>query len=129
MAVTNFQESDFPEGEKAEEQHNPPREDNKSLEKEIENALRNRGGGDEFAKEFGSKVDDANKKLNEEISRTETPLDEQKAPKTSNRKADAEKKAAEKKADEIVEAAVSGDDEKPAARKTAAKKSGDKPTS
>lgn len=127
MAVTNFRESDFPEGDKVEEQHNPPREDNKILDKEIEHALRDRNAGNKFAKEFGSKVDDANKKLNEEISRTEKPLDEQKAPKSSNRKSDADKKAAEKKADEIAADAVS--DEKPAARKTSAKKSDDKPTS
>ncbi len=120
MAVTNFQESDFPEGKKADEQHNPPREDNKILAKEIENAIRNRGGGDEFADDFASKVDDANKKLNEEISRTETPLDEQKAPKTASRKADATK-AAEKKADEIATEAV----EKKASR---AKKTEGKPT-
>lgn len=79
MAVTNFRNSDFPKGKKnAEETHNAPREDNKILAKEVDNAVRDPKEGEKFAKDFGKKVEAADKKLNEEISRTETPLDEQK---------------------------------------------------
>ena len=82
MAVTNFRASDFPKGKKgAEETHNEPREDNKILAGEVDHAVRDSKEGEKFAKDFAKKVDESNKTLNEEISRTETPLDEQKAPK------------------------------------------------
>lgn len=96
MAITNFRASDFPKGKKgAEETHNDPREDNKILAKSLDNAVRDPKEGEKFAKEFAKKVDEADKKLNEEISRTETPLDEQK---TEEKKAPARKSSVKKSA-------------------------------
>lgn len=113
MAVKNFRASDFPGGKKSKEQNNPPREDNKILQGEIDHAVRDENEGEKFVKEFGKKVDEADKKLNEEISHTEAPLDEQEAPKRT-RKAPAAKKAAaaEKHIEDEVSKATLQDDNK-----------------
>lgn len=144
MAVTNFTEKDFPKGEKVDEQHNEPREDNKILAKEIEHAVRDENEGDNYAKDFAERVNDANAKLQAEIENSVKP-DAAKKFQAEVRK---EAKAAEEAkttVDELASAATGVSDEeaksedeakaeekKPAARKTAAKKtaakSDDKPT-
>ncbi len=95
MAVTIFRASDFPKGKKgAEETHNAPREDNKILATSLDNAVRDGKEGEKFAKDFAKKVDEADKTLNEEISRTEVPLDEQEA--ASEKKAPTRKSSVKK---------------------------------
>lgn len=93
MAVTNFRAEDFPSGKKADGQTGAAREDNKILDVEVEHAVRDPKEGEKFAKEFAAKVDEAEKTLNEEISRTEVPLDEQPEP-PKRRKTTAATKAA-----------------------------------
>ena len=81
MAVTNFRASDFPKGKKRKEGKNTEREDNKILDSELEKVVRDPNEGKKDAKELETKVADAEKTLAEEISHTETPLEEQEAPK------------------------------------------------
>ncbi|URP22165.1 hypothetical protein SEA_BIG4_81 [Microbacterium phage Big4] len=78
MTVTNFTESQFPEGTNVDEQHNPPREDNKVLAKELEHAVRDGKEGEKYAKDFAERVDDANAKLQAEIENTVTDKDAKK---------------------------------------------------
>lgn len=56
--------------ETATEQHNPPREDNKILQKEVDHAVRDAKEGDKYAKDFGSRVKSAAEKLEDEIKNT-----------------------------------------------------------
>ncbi len=52
------------------EQHNEPREDNKILQKEIDYAVRDAKDGDNYAKDFGKRVESASEKLEAEIKNT-----------------------------------------------------------
>lgn len=81
MAVTNFRASDFPGGKRKKEKKSTEREDNKILDSETKKAIRDPNEGKKDAKELSEKVEEAEKTLAEEISRTETPLEEQEAPK------------------------------------------------
>jgi len=67
MAVTNFRASDFPKGKKAKEQHNEPRKDNKILDDELDNAVRDPKEGAKFAKDFAKKDAEAEKTLADEV--------------------------------------------------------------
>ncbi|UDL16361.1 hypothetical protein SEA_ZOOMAN_77 [Microbacterium phage Zooman] len=145
MTVTNFTESQFPEGTNVDEQHNPPREDNKVLAKELEHAVRDDKEGEKYAKDFAERVDDANAKLQAEIENTVTDKDAKKfqsevrkeVKAAEEAKATADEKAATasgvKDADEKSEDEAPVEEKKPAARKTTAKKTAaksddDKPT-
>lgn len=52
------------------EQHNPPREDNKILQKELDNAVRDAKDGDKYATDFAARVKSASEKLEDEIKNT-----------------------------------------------------------
>lgn len=81
MAVTNFRASDFPSGKKPKEKKSEVREDTKALNKQAESTVDDPKAGAKAAKEAEKKVAEADKTLAEEISKTETPLEEQEAPK------------------------------------------------
>jgi hypothetical protein len=116
MAVTNFRAEDFPSGKKRKEQNNEPRKDNLILQGEVDKAVRDENEGNKFAKEFGAKVDEAEKTLNEEISHTEVPLDEQPEPpkrRRSTATTKAAKAAAEHIEDEVEKSATTESGTKP----------------
>ncbi len=140
MAGTNFTEKDFPKGEAVDEQHNEPREDNKVLAKELDNAVRDENEGNNYAKDFAERVDDANAKLQAEIENSVKPDQAKKfqaevrkdVKAAEEAKSSADEKAAtasgvkdeeEEKAEEKKSAA-----RKPAAKKPAAKSDDDKPS-
>lgn len=93
MAVTNFRASDFPSGKKSKEKKSEAREDTKALNKQAESAVDDPKEGAKAAKETEKKVTEADKALAEEISKTETPLEEQGAPKKAATRRTATKKA------------------------------------
>lgn len=81
MAVTNFRASDFSKGKKIKEGKSEVREDTKSLDQQAAAAVDDPKSGAKAAREAEQKVAEADKSIAEEISRTETPLEEQEAPK------------------------------------------------
>lgn len=81
MAVTNFRASDFPKGKRKKEGKSEEREDNKVLDSEVKNAVRDPNEGKKVAKESEKKVAEAEETLEEEISHTETPVEDQEVPK------------------------------------------------
>lgn len=81
MAITNFRASDFPKGKKQKNAKRTEREDNQILDAAVENAIDDPKAGNKVAKETEKKVEEADKTIAEEISKTETPLEEQDEPK------------------------------------------------
>lgn len=87
MAVTNFRASDFPSGKKKKSTKTEVREDTKALNKQAESTVDDPKAGAKAAKESEKKVAEADKTIADEISNTETPLEQQEAPKkTSTRR-------------------------------------------
>lgn len=130
MAGTNFTEKDFPKGKSVDEQHNEPREDNKILAKELDNAVRDGKEGEKYAKDFAERVDDANAKLQAEIENTVKPDAAKKfqaevrkdAKGADEAKASADEKAATASGVQPEEEEEKAEEPKPTTRKAAAKK-------
>jgi len=96
MAQTNFRAQDFKKakGAKAEVGKSEPRADNEFIDAQIDAAIEDPKAGVKVAKEIDKGIKEADEKIDEEISNTEKPLENQPgSPKATAKKAPAKKTA------------------------------------